>query len=67
MKGHDMARALFGHMSNSADLALIEENARLKRRITLLEREISDLKTAAASAELFDELHRITSSESALA
>jgi hypothetical protein len=62
-----MARALLGHLSTSADRHLLEENARLKRRISLLETEIAELKTASASAELFDELHRITASESALA
>lgn len=62
-----MARALMGHLSTSADRHLIDENARLRRRISLLEDEIAELKTASASAQLFDELHRLTSSESALA
>jgi hypothetical protein len=62
-----MARALFGHLTNSADLHLLEENARLKRTIASLEAEIAELKTVSASVELFDELHRITTSESALA
>jgi len=62
-----MARALFGHLINSADLHLLEENARLKRAVSALEAEIAELKAASASVDLFDELHRITASESALA
>jgi hypothetical protein len=62
-----MARALYGHMSTSADRHLIEENARLRRQISNMQNEIAELKTASASADLFDELHRITASESALA
>jgi hypothetical protein len=62
-----MARALLGHLPTSADRHLIEENARLKGRIHDLEAEIADMRAAVASNQLLDELHRITSSASALA
>ncbi|MDQ1579101.1 MAG: hypothetical protein QOH56_2936 [Pseudonocardiales bacterium] len=62
-----MARALLGHLPTSADRHLIEENARLKARVRDLEAQLAELKDSMSSVELLDELHRITSSASALA
>jgi HPt (histidine-containing phosphotransfer) domain-containing protein len=62
-----MARALLGHLSTSADRYLLEEVARLKSRVRDLEAELAELKASGESAELLDELHRITTSASALA
>ncbi|MGX7679485.1 hypothetical protein ACSMXN_11390 [Jatrophihabitans sp. DSM 45814] len=66
-KGRNMARALLGHLPTSADRHLIEENARLRARVRDLEAELAELKDSMSSVELLDELHRITSSASALA
>jgi cell division septum initiation protein DivIVA len=62
-----MARALLGHLPTSADRHLIQENARLKARVRDLEAQLAELKDSMSSVELLDELHRITSSASALA
>ncbi len=62
-----MARALLGHLPTTADLHLVEENARLLRRVRELEAEVADLKASISSSRLLDELQRITDSESALA
>lgn len=62
-----MARALLGHLSTSADRYLVEEVARLRGRIKALEAENAELKAANESHQLLDELHRITTTESALA
>jgi hypothetical protein len=62
-----MARALVGHLPNIADLHLVQENARLKGQIRSLEAEIAELRAVLASKDLLDELHRITTTESALA
>jgi cell division septum initiation protein DivIVA len=62
-----MARALLGHLPTSADRHLIEENARLKARVRDLEAQLAELRDSMSSVELLDELHRITSSASALA
>jgi hypothetical protein len=62
-----MARALLGHLSTSADRYLLEEVARLKRRVHELETEVADLKASRESEHLLDELHRMTTSASALA
>ncbi|MDQ1719188.1 MAG: hypothetical protein QOE71_1333 [Pseudonocardiales bacterium] len=62
-----MARALLGHLPNSADRHLIQENARLQARVRDLEAQLAELKDSMSSVELLDELHRITSSASALA
>jgi hypothetical protein len=66
-KGRNMARALLGHLPTTADRHLIEENARLRSRIHQLEAELTALKDSISSDQLLDELHRITSSASALA
>jgi hypothetical protein len=62
-----MARALLGHLPTTADRHLIEENARLKARVRDLENELAELRASYASDQLLDELHRITSTASALA
>jgi ABC-type phosphate transport system auxiliary subunit len=62
-----MARALLGHLSTTADRHLIEEVARLRGRVRELETELAELKAASESDQLLHELHRITTSESALA
>jgi cell division septum initiation protein DivIVA len=62
-----MARALLGHLPTSADRHLIQENARLQARVRDLEAQLAELKDSMSSVELLDELHRITSSASALA
>lgn len=62
-----MARALLGHLPTSADLHLIEQNARLKARVRELEGELSVLRASLASEELLDELHRLTASAAASA
>jgi hypothetical protein len=62
-----MARALLGHLPTTADRHLIEENARLKSRVRELENELTELRDSVASDRLLDELHRITSTASALA
>jgi ABC-type phosphate transport system auxiliary subunit len=62
-----MARALLGHLPTTADRHLVEENARLKARLRELEGELSELRASIASDQLLDELHRITSTASALA
>jgi hypothetical protein len=62
-----MARALMGHLSTSADRYLLEEVSRLRGRIKEMEAEIAELKAANESHQLLDELHRITTTESALA
>jgi cell division protein FtsB len=66
-KGRNMARALLGHLPTSADRHLIDENARLKARVRDLEAQLAELKDSMSSVELLDELHRITTSASALA
>jgi hypothetical protein len=67
VKGHVMARALLGHLPTAPDRYLVEEVARLKGRVRELEAEVAELRAAQDSAQLLDELHRITSTESALA
>lgn len=62
-----MARALLGHLPNTADLHLVEEVARLRGRIRDLEAELAELKAAHESTQLMNELHRLTSDASALA
>ena len=62
-----MARALLGHLSTTADRYLLEEVARLKGRVRDLEAELAEVKAASESDRLLDELHRITTSASALA
>ncbi|MCW2523043.1 MAG: hypothetical protein JWO63_1378 [Frankiales bacterium] len=62
-----MARALLGHLPTTADRYLVEENARLKSRVRELENELTELRDSIASDRLLDELHRITSTASALA
>ena len=62
-----MARALLGHISTAADRHLLEEVARLRGRVRDLETELAELKASHESVQLLDELHRMTSAESALA
>lgn len=67
VKGRHMARALMGHLPTAADRYLVEEVARLRGRVRDLESELATLRTAHESAQLLDELNRITSDVSALA
>lgn len=62
-----MARALLGHLPTASDRYLVAEVARLRGRVRDLEAELAELRASHESAQLLDELHRITSSESALA
>ncbi|UQX89974.1 hypothetical protein M6D93_08210 [Jatrophihabitans telluris] len=62
-----MAKALLGYLPTGPDRHLLAENARLKSRVRELEAELAELRASVTSAELLDELHRITVSESALA
>ena len=62
-----MAKALLGYLPSTADRRLIEENARLKGRIHELEGQLDELRAAVESERLLHELHRIATSESALA
>jgi HPt (histidine-containing phosphotransfer) domain-containing protein len=62
-----MARALLGHLSTSTDRHLLEEVARLRQRVRDLESELAELRASSESEQLHDELHRITTSASALA
>lgn len=55
-----MAKALIGHLPTGADRHLLAENARLKARVRELETELAEVRASVASAELLDELHRIT-------
>jgi hypothetical protein len=66
-KGRDMARALLGHLSTSADRYLLEEVARLRSRVRELENELADLRAGSPTDPLLDELHRMTETTSALA
>ena len=62
-----MARALLGHISTAADRNLLEEVARLRSRVRSLEAELAEVRASHESVQLLNELHRMTSAESALA
>jgi len=67
VKGRHMARALLGHLPNTADLHLIEEVARLRIRVRDLEAELAEVRASHEASQLLDELHRLTTDASALA
>ena len=56
-----MARALMGHVGSPGERALAFEVARLRRRVSELETELTQLREqgSPATAELDIELHRI--------
>ena len=61
-----MARALMGHVGSPGEQVLAFEVARLRRRVSELEAEVTKLRESSAVLDL--ELHRIAeSAEPALA
>lgn len=61
-----MARALLGHLATATDSVILAELAGLRRRVALLESEVTRLREQASSAddaELHAELHAMMQPE----
>ncbi len=59
-----MAKALFGHVGNGADLRLVDEVRRLRSRVSELESELASVRTdheaLVASVTVADDIRLLT-------